>query len=325
MDSTSQSSGSLQDRVAIVTGASRGIGREIALHLASLGARIVVNYTSNLPQAESLAAQINSSSSSGANPRAIVVRADVSDPNLVKSLFDEAEKAFNSPVHILVNSAGVLDSKYSSIANISFEDFDYIFSVNARGAFLCCKEAANRLKRGGGGRIIMVTSSLVGSLRPGFGAYAASKAAVETMVKILAKELKGTGITANCIAPGPIATEMFFAGKTEEQVKQAIEQSPLCRLGETKDVAPVVGFLATDASEWVNGQILVNNAALANLKHSTMFFAGVNEQIVKMVSDECPMGRFGETKDVASIVNFLATDASEWINGQVILATGGLV
>ncbi|XP_054781639.1 NADPH-dependent aldehyde reductase-like protein, chloroplastic [Prosopis cineraria] len=247
---------SLQERVAIVTGSSRGIGREIALHLASLGARVVVNCTSNVALAESVAAQINSSSSSGGNPRATVIRADVSDPTQVKSLFDEAEKAFNSPVHILVNSAAVIDSKYSSIANISLGDFDHIFSVNTRGAFLCCKEAANRLKHGGGGRIIMLSTSLVGSLMPGYGAYAASKAAVETVVKILAKELKGTGITANCIAPGPVATDMFFSGKTQEQVKAAIEISPLGRLGETKDIAPVVGFLATDAGEWINGQVI---------------------------------------------------------------------
>ncbi|XP_022742947.1 NADPH-dependent aldehyde reductase-like protein, chloroplastic isoform X2 [Durio zibethinus] len=128
--------------------------------------------------------------------------------------------------------------------------------VNTRGAFLCAKEASNRLKRGGGGRIILVSSSIVASLRPGNAAYAASKAAVDTMVKILAKELKGTGITANCVSPGPIATDMFFAGKTEEMVEKAIDECPLGRLGQSEDVAPFVGFLATDASEWVNGQVI---------------------------------------------------------------------
>lgn len=247
----------LQDRVAIVTGSSRGIGREIALHLSSLGARIVVNYTSNSVPADSVIAQINSDASGHGNlPRAITVRGDVSDPVHVKALFDEAERAFNSPVHILVNSAGVLTSTYPSIANTSLEDFDRTFGVNARGAFLCCKEAANRLIRGGGGRIIMLSSSLVGALKPNFGAYTASKASVEAMIHILAKELKGTGITANCVAPGPIATDMYYAGKTEEQVKAAIAESPLSRLGETKDVAPLVGFLATDAGEWVNGQVI---------------------------------------------------------------------
>uniref|UniRef100_A0A5B7BVU7 Putative short-chain type dehydrogenase/reductase isoform X2 n=1 Tax=Davidia involucrata TaxID=16924 RepID=A0A5B7BVU7_DAVIN len=245
----------LQDRVAIITGASRGIGRAIALHLASLGAKLVINYTSNSAQANLVASQINSDSVDSP-PRAIIVQADVSDPAQVKSLFDAAESAFNSQPHILVNSAGVLDPKYPTVYNTTIEDFDQTFGVNTRGAFLCCKEAANRLRRGGGGRIICLTTSLVGSLRPGYGAYTASKAAVEAMIKILAKELKGTGITANCVAPGPIATEMFFAGKTEEQVKKVVEDSPLGRLGETKDVAPVVGFLASDAGEWVNGQVI---------------------------------------------------------------------
>jgi 3-oxoacyl-[acyl-carrier protein] reductase len=243
----------LKDRVAIVTGSSRGIGKEIALHLASLGARLVINYTSNSNHADSVAAEINTNQTT---LRAITVRADVSDPAGVKSLFDSAEEAFKSPVHILVNSAGVLDAKYPTIANTTVESFDRIMNINLKGAFLCAKEASNRLKRGGGGRIILLTSSLVAALKIYMGAYTASKAAVEAMTKILAKELKGTGITANCVAPGPIATEMFFDGKTEEMVKKTEEESPFGRLGETKDVAPVVGFLATDASEWVNGQII---------------------------------------------------------------------
>ncbi|KAK7290622.1 hypothetical protein RIF29_05176 [Crotalaria pallida] len=243
----------LKDRVVIVTGSSRGIGREIALHLASLGAKIVVNYTSNPDRANSVVTQINTTA---AAPQAIAVKADVSDQDQVKSLFDSAESAFNSPVHIMVNSAGIMDPKYPTIANTTVESFDSVFTVNARGAFLCAREAANRLKRGGGGRIILLTTSLMAALRPGYGAYVGSKAAVEAMTKILAKELKGTGITANCVAPGPIATELFFEGKTEEIVKRVIEESPLNRLGETDDVAPLVGFLAGDAAEWVNGQVI---------------------------------------------------------------------
>ncbi|KAF7822405.1 NADPH-dependent aldehyde reductase-like protein, chloroplastic [Senna tora] len=236
MASASRASGSLQDRVAIVTGSSRGIGREIALHLASLGARVVVNYTSNLAQAELVAAQINSSSDG--SPRAIVVGADVSDPSSVKSLFDEAEKAFNSPVHIMVNSAAVIDTKYSSIPDLSLQDFDHIFSVNARGAFLCCKEAAKRLKGGGG------------LWRQNHNDYVVSGGVIE----IWAWGLRS--IQGFCGDNGPIATDMFFAGKTDDQVKKAIDESPLCRLGQTADVAPVVGFLATDAGEWVNGQVI---------------------------------------------------------------------
>ncbi|KAL3841175.1 hypothetical protein ACJIZ3_025766 [Penstemon smallii] len=250
-----QSPHPLQDRVAIVTGASRGIGRAIALHLASLGAKVLINYTSNRALADEVAAHINSTST-GSTPRAVTFRANISDAAQVKSLFDAAEAAFNSPIQILVNSAGVLDSKYPTLADTTDEDFDTTFNVNCRGAFFCCREAANRIKRGGGGRIICMTTSVVGSLKPGYSAYTASKAAVEAMVKTLAKELKGTGITANSVAPGAVATEMFFAGKTEEMVNRAVEECPLGRLGETEDVAPVVGFLASDAGQWVNGQVI---------------------------------------------------------------------
>ncbi|XP_057485428.1 NADPH-dependent aldehyde reductase-like protein, chloroplastic [Actinidia eriantha] len=245
----------LHDRVAIVTGGSRGIGRAISFHLASLGAKIVINYSSNSAEADLVATQINTNTNND-SPRAITFQADVSDPAQVKSLFDAAESAFNSQPHILVNSAGVLDPKYPTLFNTEIDDFDKTFRVNARGAFVCCREAANRLRHGGGGRIVCLTSSMAAALRPGFAAYAASKAAVEAMVKVLAKELKGTGITANCVAPGPIATEMFFAGKTEEAVRKVVEECPLSRLGEPGDVAPVVGFLVSDASEWVNGQVV---------------------------------------------------------------------
>ncbi|KAJ8641710.1 hypothetical protein MRB53_018404 [Persea americana] len=241
----------LQGRVAIVTGASRGIGRTVALHLASLGANLVLNYATSSAQADLLAAEISSSPSPS---RAVAVQANVSVAAQVKSLFDQAESAFSAQPHILVNCAGVLDPKYPTLAATAEEDWDNIFAVNAKGSFLCSKEAANRLVRGGGGRIICFTTSLVAALRPGFAAYTASKAAVEAMTKILAKELKGTQITANCVAPGPIATDMFFAGKTEEDVKRVVDICPLGRLGQTEDLAPLVGFLATDAAEWINGQ-----------------------------------------------------------------------
>ena len=130
----------LQDRVAIVTGSARGIGQAIALHLGSLGAKLVINHTSSKSthEAELVASQINNSLSSSLNnnnnntPRAITIRADVSDPTQLKSLFDKAEEAFNSPVHILVNSAGIIDSKYPTIANTSLEDFDNIFRYSFR-------------------------------------------------------------------------------------------------------------------------------------------------------------------------------------------------
>ncbi|URE16359.1 Short-chain type dehydrogenase [Musa troglodytarum] len=244
----------LSGRVAIVTGASRGIGRAIASHLASLGASLVIGYASSSAAADRLAAELNSSTNQ--KPRAVAVRADVSDPDNVKSLFDAAESAFGGPAHILVACAGVLDDKYPTLSTTAVEDWDAAFAVNTRGAFLCCREAANRLVRGGGGRIVCITSSTTASLRPGFGAYVASKAAVEAMVKVMAKELKGTAITANCVAPGPVATDMFFAGKSEETVRRVVEENPMGRLGETEDIVPVVGFLCTDDGQWVNGQVI---------------------------------------------------------------------
>ncbi|XP_062188582.1 NADPH-dependent aldehyde reductase-like protein, chloroplastic [Phragmites australis] len=240
----------LAGRVAIVTGASRGIGRAIAAHLSSLGASLVLGYASSDAEAEALAASL---------PRAVAVRADVSDEAGVRSLFDAAESAFGAGAHILVANAGVLDDKYPSLADTTTESFDRTLAVNARGVFLCLREAANQLPRGGGGRIVAVTSSVVGSLPTGYAAYTASKAAVEAMVRTMAKELKGTRITANCVAPGSTASDMFFAGKTEDMVRRNVENNPMERLGEPRDIAPVVGFLCTDAAEWVNGQVIRAN------------------------------------------------------------------
>ncbi|KAL8456254.1 hypothetical protein ACS0TY_033645 [Phlomoides rotata] len=245
----------LDGRVAIVTGATRGIGRATAIHLRSLGAKIVINYTSSSSQADLLASEFNADKKPS-SPVAVAVKADVSNPDEVKSLFDLAEQEFNAPIHIVVNSAGVLDSKYPTIANTAIEDWETTFNVNTKGAFLICREAANRLKRGGGGRIVLISTSIVGALTPGYGAYGASKAAVETMAKIAAKELKGSGITVNCVAPGPVATELFFTGKSDEMVERVVDACPMGRLGQPNDVAQVIGFLASDAGEWVNGQVL---------------------------------------------------------------------
>nr|ABK22944.1 unknown [Picea sitchensis] len=243
----------LEGRVAIVTGASRGIGREIALHLAEKGAKVVVNYSSNQGTAEKVASTINNLASSGDGVRAIVCKADVAEPSQVAQLFDMAEHTFG-PLHIVVNNAGILDSKNPTIAQTSDEDWDRTFQVNCKGVFLCSREAAKRIVHGGGGRIINISSSLVAKPVPGIGAaYTASKAAMEMMTRILAQELRGTQITANCVAPGAVATDMFFAGRSKASVEAVAKSNPFERLGKVEDVAPVVAFLASDQGEWVNG------------------------------------------------------------------------
>ncbi|CAN6181379.1 unnamed protein product [Urochloa humidicola] len=246
----SSSAQPLAGRVAIVTGASRGIGRAIAAHLSSLGASLVLGYASRADEADALASSL---------PRAVAVKADVSDDAGVRSLFDAAQSSFGTEPHILVANAGVLDDKYPTVADTATDDFDRTVAVNLRGAFLCLREAARRLPRGGGGRIVAVTSSVVGSNPPRYAAYTATKAAVEALVRTMAKELKGTRITANCVAPGATATEMFFAGKSEEMVRGSVVNNPMERLGEPGDIAPVVGFLCTDAAEWINGQVIRAN------------------------------------------------------------------
>jgi len=246
----------LRGRVAIVIGASRGIGKEIALNLAEKGAKVVVHYSPNQRAAEEVTSTINNISSSSVNGvRAIVCKADIADASQVAQLFDMAEQTFGF-LHIMVNSAAVADPEYPTIAQTSEEYWDRTFQVNCRGAFLCCREAAKRVVRGGGGRIINISSSIVGILRPGYAAYSASKAAMEMMTRILAQELRGTQITANCVAQGAVATDMFFAGRSEAEVEINAKLSPFERLGRVEDVAPLVAFLASDQGEWVNAQVV---------------------------------------------------------------------
>lgn len=248
----------LKGRVAIVTGASSGIGREIALNLAEKGAKVVVHYSSNQRTAEEVVSTINNmnnSSSSVNGVMAIACKADISDASQVAQLFDMAEQTFGS-LHIMVNSAAVADPTYPTIAQTSEEYWDRTFQVNCKGAFLCCREAANRIVRGGGGRIIQLSSSVVAVPTAGYGPYSASKAAIEITTRILAQELRGTQITVNCVAPGAVATGMFFAGRSEAAVEASAKLNPFERLGRVEDVAPLVAFLASDEGEWINAQVV---------------------------------------------------------------------
>ncbi|GAB4851451.1 hypothetical protein Ancab_030853 [Ancistrocladus abbreviatus] len=246
----------LQDRVAIVTGSSRGIGKCIALHLASLGAKVVVSYASSSALGQEVVSEINSSwSAASSSPRAIAVEADVSDPEQVKALFDTVEKAFHDQVHILVACAGIIDTTLPTIANTSVESFDKLLNLNTKGTFFCIREAAKRLKKGGGGRIITFSGTLPNENAPGFGVYRASTKAIEPMTKVVAKELKGTKITANCVVPRAVKADCYPI-EVEGFFEVCTNPLPLLRLGETKDITALIGFLVSDDGEWINGQVI---------------------------------------------------------------------
>ena len=234
----------LQDKVALITGSSRGIGAEIARTLAGAGAKVVVNYAGSREAADAVCAAITK-----AGGESLAVKADVSDPIQVRMLFDTAIERFKR-LDILVNNAGVLLSK--KIADIGNEEFDRVLSINVRGVFYALREAATRLADGG--RVISLSSTVTRLMLPGYGAYAASKGAVEQLTRVFAKEAGERGITANIVSPGPVNTEMFTTGKSEETIKRMAAMSFLGRVGEPEDIARVVLFLVSDEAGWVTGQ-----------------------------------------------------------------------
>lgn len=240
------------NRVAIVTGASRGIGAAIARRLASDGIAVVVNYAGSAGAAGTLVEEIEA-----AGGRAIPVQADVSDPAAVKRMFDAAEAAYGG-VDVLVNNAGIMT--LAPIAQMDDAAFDRIIAINLKGTFNGLREAANRLRNGG--RIVNFSTSVVGLYQPGYGVYAATKAAVEAMTHILAKELGPRGITVNAVAPGPVATELFLQSKDQATLDRIRQMIPLGRLGEVDDIARVVSLLVGPGGGWINGQILRANGGV---------------------------------------------------------------
>ena len=239
--------------VAIITGASRGIGAALALRLAEDGYRIVVNYATNAAEAHRVVAALHVTGHT-----AIAVQADVSRPGEVRALFDAAERELGK-VDVLVNNAGVL--RTMPLADTSDELFAQTFGVNVQGTFNTLREAARRLNDGG--RIVNFSTTVLAMKLPGYAIYAASKAAVEAMTGVFAKELRGRRIRVNTVAPGPVATELFFAGKTEEQIAHFAKLPPLERLGEPGDIARIVSFLVSEESGWINGQVLRANGGTA--------------------------------------------------------------
>ena len=240
------------NKVAIVTGASRGIGAAVAERLAAGGFTVVINYSGDARSAEALARKIEAKGG-----RALTARADVSDAGAVRGMFDAAEAAFGG-VDVLVNNAGVM--KLAKIADSDDAMFDQQIAINLKGSFNAMREAARRLRDGG--RIINFSTSVVGTRLETYGIYAATKAAIETMTAVLAKELRGRSITVNAVAPGPTATDLFLKGKSPELIDRFAKMNPLERLGTPEDIAASVAFLAGPDGSWINGQTLRANGGM---------------------------------------------------------------
>jgi 3-oxoacyl-[acyl-carrier protein] reductase len=239
-------------KVAIVTGASRGIGAAIAERLAADGFTVVVNYAGRPADAEALVAKIEA-----AGGKAIPAQADVSDPAAVARMFDAAQAAFGG-VDVLVNNAGIM--RLASIAESDEALFDSQVAINLKGVFNTLREAAKRLREGG--RIVNLSSSVVGLYQPTYGVYAATKAGVEAMTHVMAKELRGRNITVNAIAPGPTASALFLDGKPQAAIDHLAKLAPLERLGQPEDLANAVAFLVGPDGGWINGQVLRANGGI---------------------------------------------------------------
>jgi len=239
-------------KVAIVTGAAGGIGAAVSERLARDGFTVVVNYAANAVPADALVRRIEA-----AGGRAIAAQADISDPAAVIRMFDSAETAFGG-VDVLINNAGIMT--LAPLADSDDSLFDRQVAVNLKGTFNTLREASKRLRDGG--RIVNLSSSVTSLLQPTYGVYAATKAAVEAMTSILAKELRGRNITVNAVAPGPTATKLFLNGKPQEVIDRLSKLAPLERLGQPEDVANAVAFLAGPDGAWINGQTLRPNGGI---------------------------------------------------------------
>jgi 3-oxoacyl-[acyl-carrier protein] reductase len=243
----------LKNKVAIVTGSSKGIGAQIAILLAAAGAKTVINYANDDAAANDIVDQIKS-----AGGEAIAVQADVSDTKQVEAMFDTTINTFGKP-DILVNNAGMMINK--PIAETTDEDFDRTFAVNVKGTFNTLREAAAKLNDGG--RIVNLSSTTTRMMLPAYGTYCATKGAVEQLTRVFSKEVGERNITVNAVSPGPTNTELFHEGKADDTVERLASMSPFNRIGEPIDIARVVAFLVSEEAAWVTGQNIGANGGIA--------------------------------------------------------------
>jgi 3-oxoacyl-[acyl-carrier protein] reductase len=239
-------------RVALVTGGSGGIGRAVAERLAKDGIAVGVHYAGNKDRADETVAAIVATGG-----RAVPVGGDVADEEAMSAAFDAVEQEFGG-IDVVVNTAGIM--VLSPIATLNLDDLDRMHRTNIRGTFVVSQQAARRVR--GGGAIINFSTTVTRTKFPTYGGYVASKAAVEAMTLVLARELRGRDVTVNAVAPGPTATPLFLNGKDDTTVENLAKAAPLERLGTPDDIAESVAFLAGPA-RWINGQVLYANGGLA--------------------------------------------------------------
>ncbi|ACU57631.1 SDR family oxidoreductase [Chitinophaga pinensis] len=243
----------LNEKVILVTGASRGIGATIAAKLASEGAKVIVNYAGNKDAAEQV---VNEIKQNGGD--AIALQADVSKAGDVKQLFDNAIAHYGR-IDVLVNNAGIMINKL--LKDTTDEDFDRIFNINVKGTFNTLREAATKLADKGS--IINFSTSVNRIMLPTYATYVATKSAVEQLTRVFAKEIGPRGINVNSVSPGPTNTELFTTGKSDELIGRLASMSAFNRIGEPNDIAEVVAFLASDAAKWISAQNIGVNGAMA--------------------------------------------------------------
>jgi 3-oxoacyl-[acyl-carrier protein] reductase len=239
----------LNGKSAIVTGASRGIGRAIALKLGAMNASVAVNYVNDEKAAAATVSDIRK-----AGGKAVAMKADMRSVEAIQSLFKQAITEFGS-IDILVNNAGI--RLFKPIDAVTEAEFDDIFAANVKGVFFACQMAARHMADGG--RIINISSSVTRVLMAEYGPYAATKGAVDQITRVLAKELGPRGITVNAISPGPTDTELFRKGKTREQIEGFARATALGRIGTPADIADAVALLVSDDAGWISGQNVCAN------------------------------------------------------------------
>ncbi|EOR93616.1 3-oxoacyl-[acyl-carrier protein] reductase [Arcticibacter svalbardensis MN12-7] len=243
----------LNNKVILVTGASKGIGAEIAKRFATENASVIVNYAGSKADAERVVESIKNNGGD-----AIAIQADVSNPKDVKSLFDQAIAHYGK-IDVLVNNAGVMITKL--IKDTTDEDFIRQFDINVRGVFNTLREAATRLADNGS--IINFSSTVNRLMLPTYGTYVATKSAVEQLTRVFSREIGGRGINVNSVSPGPTATALFLNGKPQEAIDRLASMNPFGRIGEPNDIAGVIVFLASDEAKWINAQNIGVNGGMA--------------------------------------------------------------